>query len=297
MTTKPIPTTDRADNPTAIPADLYHPSAHATPLPGPDHVDADAIAAYDEHGYLAVNDVLSPDDVADAIQRLTDLAGGRVEGYRGIQRESSTGARWNERDTKADLDEVRKLWFDRDDPLLEHMPVHHPLIMRIVAALLAGTPDPAPDAADRPLIFQTMALLKPPRIGIEKPWHQDHAYFNLALDTRIVGVWIALDHATVANGCMHLIDGGHKAGPQLHWKRRDWQICDTDILGTPITACELKPGAALFFDGKLPHGTPPNTSGLRRRAMQFHYIPANAAEVDEAARLAAFGSEGKNVSC
>ena len=56
-----------------------------------------------------------------------------------------------------------------------------------------------------------MALLKPPR-GREKPWHQDHAYFNLPLDTPIVGVWIALDEATPENGCMHVIPGSHREG-------------------------------------------------------------------------------------
>ena len=36
-----------------------------------------------------------------------------------------------------------------------------------------------------------MALVKPAQ-GREKPWHQDHAYFNVALDTPIVGVWIPM---------------------------------------------------------------------------------------------------------
>ena len=27
--------------------------------------------------------------------------------------------------------------------------------------------------------FQSTALLKPPRVGREKPWHQDHAYFDV----------------------------------------------------------------------------------------------------------------------
>ncbi|MFW6213947.1 MAG: phytanoyl-CoA dioxygenase family protein [Spirochaetota bacterium] len=40
-----------------------------------------------------------------------------------------------------------------------------------------------------------MALVKPPG-GREKPWHQDHACFDLPLDSTIVGVWIALGHAT-----------------------------------------------------------------------------------------------------
>ena len=38
----------------------------------------------------------------------------------------------------------------------------------------------------RPELFQDMALVKPAH-GREKPWHQDHAYFNVAIGTPIVG--------------------------------------------------------------------------------------------------------------
>src|SRR5690606_13607122 len=46
-----------------------------------------------------------------------------------------------------------------------------------------------------PHMFQDMALIKPPRIGREKPWHQDMAYFNIPPETPVVGAWIALDEA------------------------------------------------------------------------------------------------------
>jgi hypothetical protein len=39
-----------------------------------------------------------------------------------------------------------------------------------------------------------MALLKPPGGGREKPWHQDKAYFNLTLDTPVVGTVLQLRH-------------------------------------------------------------------------------------------------------
>ena len=81
---------------------------------------------------------------------------------------------------------------------------------------------------DAPVLFQEMALLKPPK-GREKPWHQDCAYFNYPLGTTIIGVWIALDHADANNGCLHILPGTHREGPVNHFKRRDWQICDTDV--------------------------------------------------------------------
>ena len=112
-----------------------------------------------------------------------------------------------------------------------------------------------------------------------------------------MGVWIALDDATVENGCMHVLPGSHKEGAVVHFKRRDWQICDTDILGQSITAVPLKAGGLMFFDGLLQHGTPHNPTTQRRRALQFHYCAKDAKWTDEDARLAVFGSEGKDVTC
>lgn len=150
---------------------------------------------------------------------------------------------------------------------------------------------------DTPELFQDQALLKPPLIGREKPWHQDNAYFNVPPETAVVGVWIALDEATPENGCMYVIPGSHRAGPVIHFKRRDWQICDTDVAADAAWTVPLEPGGCLIFHGLLHHGTPPSRSPQRRRALQFHYKPAGATQIAAEQRLAIFGSEGKDVTC
>ncbi|MFD4022206.1 phytanoyl-CoA dioxygenase family protein [Streptomyces sp. NPDC058576] len=156
---------------------------------------------------------------------------------------------------------------------------------------------------DRVVMIQDMALLKPPGGGREKPWHQDNAFFPFEPGTPIIGVWIALDEATPANGCMHVRPGSHLAGPAVHFRRRDWQLCDADVLAAredePVSdvTVPLPAGGALFFDGLLHHGTPENRTRTRRRALQLHYVPAAAVRVPEERRLAVFGSGGKNVSC
>ena len=148
-----------------------------------------------------------------------------------------------------------------------------------------------------PELFQDMALLKPPRIGREKPWHQDHAYFDLPLDTPVVGVWIALDRATTENGCMTIIPGSHRRGPVVHFQRRDWQICDTHVDNRAALAVPLEPGGCLLFSSFMHHGTPTNTATERRRALQFHYAPADAPGISKEQRMAVFGAEGKSVTC
>lgn len=163
---------------------------------------------------------------------------------------------------------------------------HHPKLLEAVGTLLG----------DAPRLFQEMALLKPPQ-GREKPWHQDHAYFNFPLETKIVGVWLALGEAYPENGCMFVLAGGHKDGPRPHFMRRDWQLCDSDPLAERHTAVPMHSGEALLFDGKLPHGTPRNATNETRWALQFHYIGTSALPSDESVRLAAFGGEGRGVSC
>ena len=59
----------------------------------------------------------------------------------------------------------------------------------------------------------------------------------------------------------------------------------------------MQAGDVLFFDGLIPHGTPVNRTDEFRWAVQFHYRPAAATLVDDAARLAHFGSEGRDVTC
>jgi phytanoyl-CoA hydroxylase len=62
-------------------------------------------------------------------------------------------------------------------------------------------------------------------------------------------------------------------------------------------AVPLKPGGCLLFSSLIHHGTPTNNSGLRRRAVQFHYRPASAPKTTVEERMAIFGEEGKNVTC
>ena len=159
-------------------------------------------------------------------------------------------------------------------------------LTRLLSRLLGG----------KPKLYQDMALIKPPG-GREKPWHQDRAYFNLTQTTPIVGVWIALDEATPENGCMQVVEGGHRQGPRAHFLRRDWQICDSEMARLPRVAIPMRSGGCLLFDALLPHGTPANRTDRQRRAVQFHYVSPDRRETGDEDRLAVFGSEGKGVSC
>lgn len=150
-------------------------------------------------------------------------------------------------------------------------------------------------------LFQDMAMLKPASGGREKPWHQDKAYFDVALETKVVGCWLALDEATPENGCMRFQKGGHKAGARPHFNSRDYQICDADAPPKEqVVAAPLKAGGMVLFDGLIPHGTPTNTTNSRRRALQFHWIKKGAVRIPEDApggRTQVFGGARQGLTC
>ncbi|MCX7381577.1 MAG: phytanoyl-CoA dioxygenase family protein [Alphaproteobacteria bacterium] len=124
------------------------------------------------------------------------------------------------------------------------------------------------------VLMQEMALVKPPRIGGEKPWHQDAAYFRVTDPGLVVGVWIALDEALKANGCMELVPGTHLAGGVPHVHENDFNLCrivPEKLQAEQRVAVEMQPGDALIFHSMVHHFTAANTSNMRRRAVQYHY--------------------------
>jgi len=270
------------------PAGLYQFSASSEGIDGGfDGVTDAHVQQFHEQGYLVVRRAFSQEVVQQALDGLLYLMDGNCQEFRGIQFEPKLVKAKDELTVVERRDAVRKLFnFVAYDPRLKALAEDSALI-GVLSRLVN----------DAPLLFQDMALCKPPNFGSEKPWHQDCAYFNVPLGTAVVGVWIALDRADAENGCMHIIPGSHREGPKIHFKRRDWQICDTDVPVQRDVMAPLEPGGCLFFHGLLHHGTPANRSNNRRRALQFHYKPRSAGAVTTEERMQVFGSEGKSVTC
>ena len=300
VATAPQPTPQTASQATA-PADgsfdefrngdydphLYDHHGVATALDGWDALTDEQVARYEEQGFLAIDNAFTPGEVSAALDGMLDVIGGRYPGYKGIQFEAVARELLPTLSPEQKQDVVRKIsHFTQWDARL-HAIATHPKLLAACERLIG----------DKPGIFEDKALIKPPKIGREKPWHQDHAYWNLPLDAKVVTAWIALDAATVENGCLFVIPGSHREGPVVHFKRRDWQICDDQVQRRRVVAAPLKPGGVLLFNSYLQHGTPANASPKRRRALQFVYIPSTIGRITPAERLAVFGSEGKDVQC
>lgn len=274
------------ETPAPYPEDLYRFDQPGRFAESVDQLTDADFAQFDELGYLAVRQLLTPDEVAGVLDAMASVLVRPGEAM--IQYEAWAADRVEAASGDERMDLVRKfMWFVQEDERLTALAKNDRILS--VVRRLCGTEDIT--------MMQDMALLKPPGGGREKPWHQDNAFFALEPGTPIVGVWLALDPATPENGCMHVMPGTHREGPVVHFRRRDWQLCDDDVDRGRDTMIPLPPGGALFFHGLLQHGTPANRTDQRRRAVQLHYIPVGTPQIPDQRRLDIFGSEGKNVTC
>jgi hypothetical protein len=114
-------------------------------------------------------------------------------------------------------------------------------------------------------------------------WHQDEAHIPTR-DRSLTAAWIALDEATVENGCLWVIPGSHRRGVLYPVREQNDPRfdCTAEAHGfgygeQDAVPVELPAGAALVFDGYLLHRSLPNTGrhGLRR-ALVNHYMSAES---------------------
>ena len=132
------------------------------------------------------------------------------------------------------------------------------------------------------------AIMKPPEMGAEAPWHQDEAYWKPELEYDSIGIWVPLQEATLENGCMQFIPESHKAGvlphhpighdPRIHGLEVD--SCDPST----AVACPLPAGGATIHHCRTLHYTGPNRSAAVRRA----YVHTFAAPYKERAEARDF---------
>jgi phytanoyl-CoA hydroxylase len=133
----------------------------------------------------------------------------------------------------------------------------------------------------RPLLVQSMYIFKQPLIGGEVTCHQD-ATFLYTEPLSVTGLWFALEDATVENGCLWALAGGHRAGLKSRFVRAEgggtrFEHYDGGPWPTEgLVPVEVKKGALVVLDGLLPHLSRANRSPRSRHAYTLHLIEAGA---------------------
>ncbi len=222
---------------------------------------------YRENGFLVVENGFSSHE----IEALNAEAAAICRGDRGREINGLLPGLEGESDAEVLQRHLCIHFPDKVSPLMrEHL--GHPTLVNILTNVIG------PNVK----CMQSMLFIK----AAGKPgqaWHQDEDYIPTR-DRSLTGCWIALDDATVENGCLWVIPGSHKPGVLWPMKFHDdkrfdcaWESYDypyTDDMAVPV---EVKAGSVVVFNGYTLHRSLPNRaqSGYRR-ALVNHYMSAES---------------------
>ncbi|XP_043695456.1 phytanoyl-CoA dioxygenase [Telopea speciosissima] len=127
----------------------------------------------------------------------------------------------------------------------------------------------------RPVIIQSMYIFKQPGIGGEVVPHQDNSFLYTDPPS-CTGLWLALEDATIINGCLWAIPGSHKNGlvrrffrneEGVHFDRPSPAFDQKDFV-----ALEVKAGSLVVIHGDLIHQSFENQSPKSRHALSLHVV-------------------------
>lgn len=129
-----------------------------------------------------------------------------------------------------------------------------------------------------PRLLQSMYIFKQPKIGGEVSCHQDST-FLFTEPLQIVGLWFALEDATLENGCLWVLPGGHSLGLKSRWVRSSVGMRFENFDSTPwpeeqLVPLEVSQGSVILLHGLLPHKSLANRSAKSRQAYTLHVISA-----------------------
>lgn len=117
-------------------------------------------------------------------------------------------------------------------------------------------------------------ILKEPRVGGAWEWHQDYGYWynNGCLTPDMGSCLIAIDQATVANGCLQVLKGSQHIGRINHGPIGDQTGADLERVAVAVeryetVPVELQPGDAVLFHANLLHRSDQNRSENPRWAL------------------------------
>ena len=136
-----------------------------------------------------------------------------------------------------------------------------------MAATLAGI--------DGIRIWHDQALIKPP-YGNHTAFHLDNPFWSFH-SPNAISMWVALDDATLSNGCLWYLPGTHKEATfepvGIGENLGDiFKIYPQWKTSRPLPA-PAKAGSAVFHNGLVGHGAGVNMTAFPRRAMTCAYMP------------------------
>jgi ectoine hydroxylase-related dioxygenase (phytanoyl-CoA dioxygenase family) len=127
-------------------------------------------------------------------------------------------------------------------------------------------------------VWHDQALIKEP-FGNPTAWHLDNPYWSF-YSKHSISIWIALEDATLENGCMWFIPGTHRLARYdnsgIGENMSDLFKVYPEMAQTDPVSVPMKAGDCSFHNGLTAHGAGANMTRTRRIAMTCAYMPVGA---------------------
>jgi len=141
-------------------------------------------------------------------------------------------------------------------------------------------------------LFSSHFICKPKGDGKRVPWHEDSNYWKRIINPmEVVTLWLAIDPSTTENGCMYVIPRTHE-GPKKGFSDYDPVDPAKNLFASEVTRtqrdeskavpCILEPNHGSLHDGRIIHGSAPNTSNIRRCGYTMRYMPTSVKVYEDA---------------
>ncbi len=224
------------------------------------------IRYYRENGFIVIDDFLSAAELEDwrtTIMNAVTARAGKKMPDKDIKTGEDDGINEDAEYFGKVFDQVINLW-QTDNGVRRLM-----LDERIgkMAATLAGV--------NGIRIWHDQALFKRPWAN-PTAWHLDTPFWSFT-SREALSIWVALDDATLENGCMYFIPGSyHSTGFENSGIGKSMDSIFSvypALAGFASVAAPMKAGSCSFHNGLTVHGANANMTKGFRRAMTCAYMP------------------------
>ncbi len=163
---------------------------------------------------------------------------------------------------------LQMMLISRSSPVVREI-IHDRRLARL-AADLAGL--------DGIRLWHDQALIKEP-LANATAFHRDVPFWSFD-SRRAISVWVALDDASVENGCLYFLPGSQHLTDYEHApigaNMGELVARYPALAGIEPVAVPAAAGDAIYIDGMIAHGAGPNMTRGYRRAMTCAYMPDGA---------------------
>ncbi|XP_007475171.1 phytanoyl-CoA dioxygenase domain-containing protein 1 isoform X1 [Monodelphis domestica] len=155
------------------------------------------------------------------------------------------------------------------DPVFKCI-THSPQVQELIKSL----------GLEVPVVVQSMYIFKQPHFGGEVTPHQDATFLHTKPLGRVLGIWIAIEDATLENGCLWFIPGSHTDGISRRMVRvQVGSVGCTNFIGSEqvyedsrFIPTPIHKGGLILIHGEVVHKSELNHSTHSRHAYTFHLM-------------------------